>query len=204
MFPSDHLFHLVTNRGSMWTVQSNSGLLARCSHVNAICAPLVPFLAYPLKTLGKSDEHPCMAFPPAFMPTHFCKKVHNFVRRLFGTTSHVGRFSLTPLWLCLVETNLVLLELLHDQLLLLFECKSDIHDSTNWLDLASRRVIVECSTLVPQSPSSHPFSCPSHTDKNGCGLQWFEDLPKLICLLLPCCFKSTSSNLPSQSSPAKR
>ena len=41
---------------------------------------------------------------------------------------------LTPLWSCLVERNMLLLELLHDQLLLLFECRPDIlHSKTVWV-----------------------------------------------------------------------
>ena len=73
-----------------WHVHSNSGLLAKCSHVNAIGAPFVPILAYPLKShREKSDEHPWRS------RQHLCR--HAFESKfaiscdaLCGMTSHVA------------------------------------------------------------------------------------------------------------------
>ena len=106
-------------------------------------------------------DRPCMAFPPALMQTHLYKQVHNIVRHTLrhdlprhNTTlwSAEKEFSIYFLshtslqWRWCIELNPFWIEVLHDQLLLLFECNPDRLDSRKELDLPDQRI---CSSFQP-------------------------------------------------------
>ena len=75
----------------------------------------------------------------------------------------------------------LLLELLHDQLLLLFECKLDILDSKKGLELPGQCVFNEYCTLVPQSLSSQPVFKGLHIHRHE--QLWFSTVNDITVLV---------------------
>ena len=139
---------------------------------------------------GKFDDHPCMAFPPALIRTRLFQHVHIIFQRIVQRYYRLRRMCICVL--SFIRHSRGGDSSKNDQLMLLFECNSNLLDSIEVFLMFFLPTIIMSST---------------YTDKNSCDLPMHgETFPRRYMfpnVFLKHLFQSSSPRSPAKGRPYK-